>query len=93
MRSDARLLWIAAMGRERPHFDRCKVTITQFWCGKALDHAAVATGTAPAIDALMDEGVKVIDDDNPDIVVDFRLRHERVPHMKDRKLVVTVEEV
>jgi len=43
------------------------------------------------LDAFQDAGI--IDDDSPNgYLADYRLHWERVPHMEDRKVVMTVRE-
>jgi hypothetical protein len=91
MRENAYMLVLEALDGTRPHYERFTVHITQFWCGKPLDAEALASGTGPMLDAFIDTGV--IEDDSPNgYLVDYRLHWERVPHMEDRKVVMTVRE-
>ena len=105
MRGDAALLWRDAIAVRRQwerswpeRFPRaelplkaCIITITQFWCGKPLDHAGLASATAPACDALMD--ADIIEDDSPalGVIRDYRLRYERVKHRDQAKVRIEVE--
>jgi len=99
MREDAYMLILEALDgvrliermMARPHYDRFTVNITQYWCSKPLDAEALASGTGPMLDAFQDAGI--IDDDSPNgYLADYRLHWERVPHMEDRKVVMTVRE-
>jgi len=91
MRQNSYYLILEALDGTRPYYERFTVHITQFWCGRALDAEALASGTGPMLDAFIDTGV--IEDDSPNgYLVDYRLHWERVPHMDDRKVVMTVRE-
>ena len=77
--------------RPLPHFKKARIHVCQAYCGQPLDFEGLASGMGPAVDAFVDAGV--IDDDEPvKFVVDYTMSHERVDHMVDRFVSVTVTE-
>ena len=92
LREDAFVLGLIERedGWETPQ--QCRVSVRQYYCGKAYDWDGLATLTAPVIDGLVDCGVLPVDDD-PAHVVEYTMSAERVKHRSESKVAVTVTPV
>ena len=72
--------------------DRCKVSVRQYYCGKAFDWDGLATLCGPVIDGLVDAGAMPVDDD-PAHVVEYTMTAERVSSRAESRVAVTVTPV
>ena len=72
--------------------DRCRVSVRQYWCGRAYDWDGLATLTAPVIDGLVDAGAMPEDDDISH-VVEYTMTAERVRTRAESRVAVTVTPV
>ena len=91
-REDAYVLGLieAEGGWETP--DRCRISVKQFYCGKAFDWDGLAPLCGPFIDGLVDAGAMPVDDD-PAHVVEYTMTAERVKTRAESRVAVTVTPV
>jgi len=68
--------------------DRCRVSVRQYYCGKAYDWDGLATLCGPVIDGLVDSGA--MPDDDPGHVIDYTMTAERVKTRAESRVAVTV---
>ena len=71
---------------------RCRVSVRQFYCGKAYDWDGLATLCGPFIDGLVDAGAMPVDDD-PGHVVEYTMTAERVATRAESRVAVTITPV
>jgi hypothetical protein len=74
-----------------PLFAKVRIHVHQKYCGQPLDYEGLASGMSPAVDAFVDYGV-MADDEPVKYVVGYTMSHERVAHMNERFVTVTVKE-
>ena len=72
--------------------ERCRVSVRQYYCGKAYDWDGLAALCGPVIDGLVDAGVMPVDDD-PAHVIEYTMTAERVRTRAESKVAVTVTPV
>ena len=72
--------------------ERCRVSVRQFYCGKAYDWDGLATLCGPIIDGLVDAGAMPVDD-SPTYVVEYTMTAERVATRAESFVAVTVTPV
>ena len=72
--------------------ERCRVSIKQYWAGKAYDWDGLACLTAPYLDGLVDAGAMPADDD-PAHVIEYTMSAERVKTRAESRVAVTVTPV
>jgi len=72
--------------------DLCRISVKQFYCGKAYDWDGLATLCGPIIDGLVDAGAMPVDDD-PAHVVEYTMTAERVKTRAESRVEVTITPV
>lgn len=71
---------------------QCRVSVKQYWCGKAYDWDGLAALCGPVIDGLVDAGA-MPEDDDPGHVIEYTMTAERVKTRAESKVTVTVTPV
>ena len=71
---------------EMPEF--VKVQITNRYCKKPYDYDGLACLMAPTVDGLVIGGL--FKDDSPLVIVDYRLKHEKVTKEVDTEVIIEV---
>ena len=91
-REDAYVLGLIEKGGNWATPERCRVSVRQYYCGKAFDWDGLATLCGPIIDGLVDAGAMPVDDD-PAHVVEYTMTAERVSSRAESRVAVTVTPV
>lgn len=86
-----------------PLFKKASVKVTQYWCGKLLDHEGLVSGCAAWIDAFQPMsytskgkpvyGANIITDDSPEFLHPYETEFVRVDHRPNAKIVIEVIEI
>ena len=71
--------------------DQCRVSVKQYWCGKAYDWDGLAALCGPIVDGLRD--ANILKDDDPGHVIEYTMTAERVKTRAESKVTVTVTPV
>ena len=69
-------------------FERGRVEVVVFWCGKPIDHDGMATGAGPWRDAFIDGGV--LPDDSPQYVDDYSITYRRIRHRSEARVTMRI---
>ena len=72
--------------------ERCRVSVRQYYCGKAYDWDGLATLCGPILDGLVDSGAMPVEDD-PAHVIEYTMSAERVKTRAESRVAVTVTPV
>jgi hypothetical protein len=77
-----------ATGNNLPKYDKADIEILSRYSNLPLDYDGLAPAVAPAIDAFVTLGI--IEDDNPNIVLSYLMRFEKVSKRAFAETVVTL---
>lgn len=76
-----------------PLFEYAELVIDTYWFSKPIDFDGMACGAGAWLDAFHEhELYKVIEDDNPFYLVNYRIPYHRVKDRADRRCVITMTE-
>tara|TARA_R100000306_G_scaffold54049_1_gene51070 strand:+ start:343 stop:738 length:396 start_codon:yes stop_codon:yes gene_type:complete len=84
----AYLLWREQPLPETP-FEKARISVVQWFCGRGIDAEGLASGVSPAVDSAVDIGI-IPSDDPHKVIQGFELSYKRVPHKDQRQYKVTI---